>query len=51
MNPFENKLIGEIEELQIKFTKTTEKLIVALGLENIELEGSDSLDNPKTVLE
>jgi len=32
-------------------TRTTEAIIVALNLENISIEGSDSLDNPDSVIQ
>ena len=32
-------------------TKSIERAVAALGLDNIEFEGSDSLDNPSAVFE
>ena len=40
-----NQIIKEIVEALVAQARVTEKVIIALGLQNIELEGSDSLDN------
>ena len=32
-------------------TKTIERVVTVLGLDSIEFEGSDSLDNPSAVFE
>ena len=32
-------------------TKTIERVVTALGLDGIEFEGSDSLDNPSAVFQ
>lgn len=45
-----NKVIQNIVDALVAQTKVTEQIIQALSLENIELEGSDSLDNPSSVL-
>ena len=42
--------VRDIVDALVVQAKTTEKIIHVLGLGNIELEGSDSLDNPKAVL-
>ncbi|MFV1872942.1 MAG: imelysin family protein [Oleiphilus sp.] len=44
-----NQIIKEIVEALVAQARVTEKVIIALGLENIELEGSDSLDNPDLI--
>jgi len=46
-----NQIIKDIVDALVDQAKTTEKLINVLGLGNIELEGSDSLDKPKSVFE
>ena len=46
-----NQIIRDIVNALVDQAKTTEKIIHTLALANIELEGSDSLDNPKSVLE
>mgnify|MGYP000400232489 CR=1 FL=1 len=46
-----NKIIKDIVDALVDQAKTTEKIIHTLALADIELEGSDSLDNPKSVLE
>jgi len=45
-----NQLIQNVVDALVEQTKTTEKVIVELGLDGIELEGSDSLDNPSAVI-
>ena len=35
----------------VKQTKSIERAVAALGLNNIEFEGSDSLDNPSAVFQ
>ncbi|MCL6415163.1 peptidase [Aestuariirhabdus sp. Z084] len=44
-----NQVIQNVVDALVDQTKTTEKLIVLLSLDGIELEGSDSLDNPTAV--
>ncbi len=44
-----NKIIRAIVDALVDQAKTTEKLILALNLQNIELAGSDSLDNPDSI--
>jgi len=46
-----NKIIKDIVDALVVQAKTTEKIIHALALANVELEGSDSLDNPNAVFE
>lgn len=45
-----NQVIQNVVDALVAQAKTTEQIIVELGLEGIELEGSDSLDNPGTVM-
>jgi len=45
-----NKVIQDVVDALVDQTKTIEKIVVALNLEEIEVEGSDSLDNPSAVL-
>jgi putative iron-regulated protein len=44
-----NKIVMDVVDALVDQTKTTEKIILALGLEDISIEGSDSLDNPSSV--
>lgn len=44
-----NQIIRNIVDALVDQAKTTEKIIVAFNLQNIELEGSDSLDNPDSI--
>ena len=44
-----NQIIQNVVDALVAQTKTTEKIIVTLALNNIELEGSDSLDNPASI--
>lgn len=44
-----NIIIRTIIDALVDQAKTTEKIILALNLQNIELEGSDSLDNPDSI--
>lgn len=44
-----NQVIQNVVDALVAQTKTTEKIIVALKLNGIELEGSDSLDNPSSI--
>ncbi len=44
-----NKLVQNVVDALVAQAKTTEKIIVALSLGDIELEGSDSLDNPSSI--
>ncbi|MFD2230823.1 imelysin family protein [Alkalimarinus sediminis] len=44
-----NQIVQNVVDALVAQTKTTEKIIVALALNNIELEGSDSLDNPSSI--
>lgn len=45
-----NQVIQNIVDALVAETKAIENIIVALGLEGIELEGSDSLDSPNSVI-
>lgn len=44
-----NQIIRTIIDALVDQAKTTEKIILALNLQNIEIEGSDSLDNPDVI--
>jgi putative iron-regulated protein len=44
-----NQIIRTIIDALVDQAKTTEKIILALNLQNIEIEGSDSLDNPSLI--
>ena len=44
-----NQIVQNVVDALVSQTKVTEEIITSLGLENIELEGSDSLDNPSAV--
>jgi len=44
-----HQIIQTIVDSLVAQTRVTEELIVALGLENLELEGSDSLDAPDSI--
>jgi putative iron-regulated protein len=44
-----NQIIQNVVDALVSQTKTTEKIVAALKLEGIEVEGSDSLDNPEAV--
>ncbi len=44
-----NQVVQNVVDALVAQTKTTEKVIVALKLTNIELEGSDSLDSPSSI--
>ena len=44
-----HQVIQTIVDSLVAQTRVTEELIVALGLENLELEGSDSLDAPDSI--
>jgi len=46
-----NQIIKDIVVALVDQAKTTEKIILTLALGDIELEGSNSLDDPKSVLE
>lgn len=46
-----NAVIQATVEALVKQTRTLERIVTALGLSSIELEGSDSLDNPDAVFE
>ena len=46
-----NQVIQNVVDALVAQTKTTEKIVVALGLDALEVEGSDSLDNPSAVFE
>lgn len=45
-----NQVIQNVVDALVDEAKTIEKVIVALGLDGIELEGSDSLDNPDSIM-
>ncbi len=49
-NPEGNQIVQNAVDALTDETKTIEQAIVALKLDNIELEGSDSLDNPTSVI-
>ncbi len=49
-NPEGNAVMQNVVDALVAQTQTIEKIIVALNLDGIELEGSDSLDNPGTVM-
>jgi len=44
-----NQIIQNVVDALVSQTKTTEKIVAALKLEGIDVEGSDSLDNPEAV--
>ena len=44
-----NQIVRAVVDSLVDQAKTTEKIIQALNLQNIQLEGSDSLDNPDSV--
>jgi len=46
-----NALVRNVVDALVDQTRTTEAIIVALNLENISIEGSDSLDNPDSVIQ
>ncbi len=46
-----NQVIQNVVDALVAQAKTTEKIIVALKLGSIELEGSDSLDNPSSIVQ
>jgi len=46
-----NQIIKDIVNALVDQAKTTEQIIHILALSDVELEGSDSLDNPKSVIE
>jgi putative iron-regulated protein len=48
-NTHGNQVVQTVVDALVAQTKVTEEIIVALGLENIDLEGSDSLDNPNSI--
>ncbi len=45
-----NAIVQNVVDALVAQTKTTEAIIVALKLEDISIEGSDSLDNPSAVM-
>lgn len=45
-----NRIVQNFVDTLTVQTRSIETVISALGLENIELEGSDSLDNPSSIL-
>lgn len=46
-----NAIVQATVDALVKQTRTLERIVTALGLTAIELEGSDSLDNPDAVFE
>lgn len=44
-----NKIVQDFVDALVSQAKTTEKVIAALELDNIDFEGSDSLDNPSAI--
>jgi putative iron-regulated protein len=44
-----NQIVQNFVDALVSQAKTTEKIIVALELDGIEIEGSDSLDNPSSI--
>ncbi|WP_416898375.1 MAG: imelysin family protein [Minwuia sp.] len=46
-----NKLVQDAIDGLVKQTRSIERLVAALGLDRIEFEGSDSLDNPTAVFQ
>ena len=50
-NELGNKIVQEAINALINQTKYIEKAAVVLNINNVELEGSDSLDNPDAVFE
>ena len=50
-NPEGNALVSDAVEALKAQTRVIERVAVALGVESLELEGSDSLDNPDAVFQ
>ena len=50
-NPEGNALVSGAVEALVAQTRAIERVAVALGVESLELEGSDSLDDPDAVFE
>ena len=50
-NPEGNALVSDVVEALKAQTRVIERVAVALGVETLELEGSDSLDNPDAVFQ
>ena len=48
-NPAGNTLVSDAIEALVAQTRALERAAVALGIESLEIEGSDSLDNPSAV--
>ena len=46
-----NQVVKNVVDALVAQAKTTEKIIQALALGNIEIEGSDSLDNPESIVQ
>ncbi len=46
-----NKVVQDAIDALVKQTRSIERAVAALSLEGVELEGSDSLDNPDAVFE
>ncbi len=46
-----NKIVQDAIDALVNQTKYIEKVAIALKINNLELEGSDSLDNPNAVFE
>ena len=50
-NPEGNALVSDVVEALKAQTRVIERVAVALGVDSLELEGSDSLDNPSAVFQ
>ena len=50
-NPDGNALVSDVVEALKAQTRVIERVAVALGVESLELEGSDSLDDPNAVFQ
>ena len=50
-NPEGNALVSDVVEALKSQTRVIERVAVALGVESLELEGSDSLDDPDAVFQ
>ena len=50
-NPEGNALVSDVVEALKAQTRVIERVAVALGVDSLELEGSDSLDNPDAVFQ
>ena len=50
-NPDGNAVVQAVIDPLTDQTRSIERIVAALGLESIQFEGSDSLDNPETVFQ